>query len=97
MKLPVELKGAFDRIICDPPFLSEDCQTKGRFLVTAQRQALGKVKCWADIVRSCVDGAVFGQGVDWGGCTAVDGLHWGAYGGTYSEALFQGWDEDNDV
>lgn len=23
------LKGAFDRIICDPPFLSEDCQSKG--------------------------------------------------------------------
>lgn len=26
--LPPELKGSFDRIICDPPFLSEDCQTK---------------------------------------------------------------------
>lgn len=25
------LKGAFDRIICDPPFLSEECQTKCRF------------------------------------------------------------------
>ena len=27
-KLPIELKGNFDIIICDPPFLSEDCQTK---------------------------------------------------------------------
>ncbi|KAI5863593.1 putative N6-adenine methyltransferase-domain-containing protein [Durotheca rogersii] len=27
-KLPVELKGGVDRVICDPPFLSEDCQTK---------------------------------------------------------------------
>lgn len=27
-KLPVELKGKFDRIIADPPFLSEECQTK---------------------------------------------------------------------
>ncbi|KAK1638107.1 putative N6-adenine methyltransferase-domain-containing protein [Colletotrichum phormii] len=27
-KLPGELKGAVDRIIIDPPFLSEDCQTK---------------------------------------------------------------------
>ncbi|KAK1673063.1 putative N6-adenine methyltransferase-domain-containing protein [Colletotrichum godetiae] len=27
-KLPGELKGAVDRIIVDPPFLSEDCQTK---------------------------------------------------------------------
>jgi len=27
-KLPAELKGQFERIIIDPPFLSEDCQTK---------------------------------------------------------------------
>jgi hypothetical protein len=26
----VEFKGAFDRLLCDPPFLSEACQTKGR-------------------------------------------------------------------
>jgi hypothetical protein len=32
MRLPSELKGKFDRIICDPPFLSEDCQTKGILL-----------------------------------------------------------------
>ncbi|KAF7845882.1 hypothetical protein BT93_L0198 [Corymbia citriodora subsp. variegata] len=29
---PGTLKGAFDRIICDPPFLSEDCQSKVRWL-----------------------------------------------------------------
>lgn len=28
LRLPAELKGKFDRIVCDPPFLSEDCQTK---------------------------------------------------------------------
>jgi hypothetical protein len=28
LRLPHEMKGAFDRIICDPPFLSEDCQAK---------------------------------------------------------------------
>lgn len=28
LSLPPELKGRFDRVICDPPFLSEDCQTK---------------------------------------------------------------------
>ncbi|KAK5126255.1 hypothetical protein LTR85_010490 [Meristemomyces frigidus] len=28
LRLPQELKGKFDRIICDPPFLSDDCQTK---------------------------------------------------------------------
>lgn len=27
-KLPATLRGAADRLICDPPFLSEDCQTK---------------------------------------------------------------------
>jgi len=29
IQLPPEMKGSFGRIICDPPFLSEDCQTKG--------------------------------------------------------------------
>ncbi|EJT75238.1 hypothetical protein GGTG_05175 [Gaeumannomyces tritici R3-111a-1] len=28
LKLPDRLKGACDRIACDPPFLNEDCQTK---------------------------------------------------------------------
>jgi len=32
IQLPVELKGSFDCIICDPPFLSEDCQTKGKHI-----------------------------------------------------------------
>lgn len=27
-KLPHDLKGSYDRILCDPPFLSTDCQTK---------------------------------------------------------------------
>ncbi|KAM0797256.1 putative N6-adenine methyltransferase-domain-containing protein [Usnea florida] len=26
--LPVDMKGKYDRILCDPPFLSADCQTK---------------------------------------------------------------------
>jgi hypothetical protein len=30
IQLPPEMKASFDHIICDPPFLSEDCQTKGR-------------------------------------------------------------------
>ncbi|KAF2169594.1 hypothetical protein M409DRAFT_52125 [Zasmidium cellare ATCC 36951] len=33
LRLPNELKGKFDRIICDPPFLSEDCQTKAALTV----------------------------------------------------------------
>lgn len=28
LRLPAKLKGHFDRIICDPPFLSDDCQAK---------------------------------------------------------------------
>lgn len=31
LQLPPELKGSFDRIIVDPPFLSDDCQTKGQY------------------------------------------------------------------
>ncbi|KAM7196302.1 putative N6-adenine methyltransferase domain containing protein [Rhypophila sp. PSN 637] len=33
LKLPGHLKGSVDRIICDPPFLSEDCQTKAALTV----------------------------------------------------------------
>ncbi|CAP49276.1 uncharacterized protein PODANS_5_6020 [Podospora anserina S mat+] len=32
-KLPAHLKSSCDRIICDPPFLSEDCQTKAAITV----------------------------------------------------------------
>ncbi|KKY36358.1 putative n-6 adenine-specific dna methyltransferase 2 [Diaporthe ampelina] len=33
VKLPASLKGSVDRIICDPPFLSDDCQTKAALTV----------------------------------------------------------------
>lgn len=33
IKLPAHLKGSIDCIICDPPFLSEDCQTKAALTV----------------------------------------------------------------
>ncbi|CAI6338790.1 unnamed protein product [Periconia digitata] len=33
LKLPSELKASFDRIIVDPPFLSQDCQTKAALTV----------------------------------------------------------------
>lgn len=32
-RLSPELRAKFDRIICDPPFLSEDCQTKAALTV----------------------------------------------------------------
>jgi hypothetical protein len=40
-RLSTDLKGSFDRIICDPPFLSEDCQTKAALTVR------WLAKCWA--------------------------------------------------
>jgi hypothetical protein len=33
VRLPGELRGAFDAIVCDPPFLSEECQTKAAVTV----------------------------------------------------------------
>ena len=33
LDLPAELKGRFNRVLCDPPFLSEDCQTKAAMTV----------------------------------------------------------------
>ncbi|MDI1485023.1 MAG: Protein-lysine N-methyltransferase efm5 [Ramalina farinacea] len=33
LRLGAEMKGAFDRVFCDPPFLSEDCQTKAAITV----------------------------------------------------------------
>ena len=33
LKLDPQLKGRFDRVLCDPPFLSIDCQTKAAMTV----------------------------------------------------------------
>ena len=33
LKLPAELRGRFDRLLCDPPFLSDECQTKAALTV----------------------------------------------------------------
>jgi len=32
-RLPGEMHGAFDRVLCDPPFLSQECQTKAALTV----------------------------------------------------------------
>ena len=34
------MKGKYDRILCDPPFLSPDCQTKGRSLTVKLKRAM---------------------------------------------------------
>lgn len=44
LQLPAELKGSFDRIIVDPPFLSDDCQTKGTFNSTIERRSTDILK-----------------------------------------------------
>ncbi|KAF9870406.1 hypothetical protein CkaCkLH20_12073 [Colletotrichum karsti] len=58
-KLPAELKGAFDRIVCDPPFLSEDCQTKAamtvRWMMKPDSAASGRViVCTGERMESLV-------------------------------------------
>ena len=31
LRLPAEMKGKYDRVLVDPPFLSADCQTKSKW------------------------------------------------------------------
>ncbi|KAF3216238.1 hypothetical protein TWF191_009067 [Orbilia oligospora] len=44
LKLPLKFKGFFDRVLVDPPFLSEECQTKAAITVR------WLAKSWAGIV-----------------------------------------------
>lgn len=59
LRLPQELKNQFDRIICDPPFLSEDCQTKtaltARFLAkTWSRESLKFISCTGERMENTI-------------------------------------------
>ncbi|KAK3207166.1 hypothetical protein GRF29_103g56464 [Pseudopithomyces chartarum] len=56
MKLPAELKGAFDRIICDPPFLSEDSALTVRFLAKSWTgaEALRLLVCTGERMESLI-------------------------------------------
>lgn len=57
IKLPVELKGQFDAIICDPPFLSEDCQTKAALTVrwlAKDYNAIRLVVCTGERMESLI-------------------------------------------
>lgn len=52
IQLPAELKGSFDRIIVDPPFLSDDCQTKGTMISPTE-------KCTISLIpHSYINGAM---------------------------------------
>ncbi|KAK1753512.1 NADH-ubiquinone oxidoreductase [Echria macrotheca] len=58
LKVPAHLKGAMDRIIVDPPFLSEDCQTKAaltvRNLSKSPPQSTKLILCTGERMQSLV-------------------------------------------
>ncbi|KAG9649841.1 N-6 adenine-specific DNA methyltransferas-like protein 2, partial [Aureobasidium melanogenum] len=55
-KLDSSLKGSFDRIICDPPFLNEDCQSKAaltvRWLAKTWETPLKLIQCTGERMES---------------------------------------------
>ncbi|KAH0005642.1 N-6 adenine-specific DNA methyltransferas-like protein 2, partial [Aureobasidium melanogenum] len=55
-KLDPSLKGSFDRIICDPPFLNEDCQSKAaltvRWLAKTWEAPLKLIQCTGERMES---------------------------------------------
>ncbi|KXL42952.1 hypothetical protein M433DRAFT_59053 [Acidomyces richmondensis BFW] len=64
LRLPPELKGKCDRIICDPPFLSEDCQAKTaltarflarRWLPPTTAEGLRLISCTGERMESIID------------------------------------------
>ncbi|KAJ9134734.1 Protein-lysine N-methyltransferase EFM5 [Pleurostoma richardsiae] len=58
VKLPGHLKGSVDRIICDPPFLSEDCQTKAaltvRWLYKSQGEDRRLIVCTGERMETLI-------------------------------------------
>ncbi|RYP32335.1 hypothetical protein DL766_004010 [Monosporascus sp. MC13-8B] len=64
IKLPGHLKGAASRVICDPPFLSEDCQTKAALTVrwlTKPSPSPGPrlIVCTGERMQSLVTGKLY--------------------------------------
>lgn len=56
-RLPVTLKGTADRVICDPPFLNEDCHTKVALTVSWVTKAPDNVKvlmCTGERVQTLI-------------------------------------------
>ncbi|KNG47567.1 n-6 adenine-specific dna methyltransferase 2 [Stemphylium lycopersici] len=65
-KLPPELKGTFDAIICDPPFLSQDCQTKAALTVrwlakSWTQESLRLIVCTGERMESLVTEQLYGR------------------------------------
>ncbi|PQE31728.1 hypothetical protein CJF32_00001057 [Rutstroemia sp. NJR-2017a WRK4] len=44
LKLPPHMKGTVDRVVCDPPFLNEECQTRAALTVRWLFKSWGQVK-----------------------------------------------------
>ncbi|KAH7085454.1 putative N6-adenine methyltransferase-domain-containing protein [Paraphoma chrysanthemicola] len=66
IQLPAEMKGSFDRIICDPPFLSEDCQTKAALTVrwlakSWTPESLRLIVCTGERMESLVTTKLYGK------------------------------------
>ena len=76
IQLPAELQGSFGAIICDPPFLSQDCQTKGTVCSGHRRQITHGLTHQSP---SGLDSALASQVLD-AGSTAPPRLHRGANG-----------------
>jgi hypothetical protein len=57
-RLPAELKARFDAIICDPPFLSDDCQTKAaltvRWLSKSSDDGLRLIVCTGERMETLI-------------------------------------------
>jgi hypothetical protein len=88
VQLPAELKGSFDAIVCDPPFLSQDCQTKGIDQTASLLESL-----LTKYSRS--DRAMAGKVLD----TRVmspHSMHWRTYGEPdHRQAVLQDWNADH--
>ncbi|CBX98452.1 hypothetical protein IAQ61_010538 [Plenodomus lingam] len=66
IQLPAELKASFDAIICDPPFLSQDCQTKAaltvRWLAKSWTQdALRLIVCTGERMENLITEKLYGK------------------------------------
>ncbi|KAH9819839.1 Protein-lysine N-methyltransferase EFM5 [Teratosphaeria destructans] len=72
LRLSPSLKNKFDRIICDPPFLSEDCQTKtaltARYLAKtwvpwdeSMQSGLKLISCTGERMADLIVGKLYGK------------------------------------
>ncbi|KAH7393940.1 putative N6-adenine methyltransferase-domain-containing protein [Phaeosphaeria sp. MPI-PUGE-AT-0046c] len=66
IQLPSEMKTSFDRIICDPPFLSDDCQTKAALTVrwlakSWTPDSLRLIVCTGERMESIITSKLYGK------------------------------------